>query len=87
MLMGRMGLLGLGTLFVVCTVSRTLPGLRRELEAFYSSRAMLMSWRAFRTVCQADLVRLHSISNIGEEVQLALPCSSTMSVSVSPVRF
>lgn len=40
----------------VWTVSRTCPGLRRELEAFYSSRALLMSWRPFRTVCQADLV-------------------------------
>lgn len=45
------------------TVSRTLPGLKRELEAFYSSSAMLMSWRAIRTVCQADLVRLHLIRN------------------------
>jgi len=45
------------------TVSRTLPGLKRELEAFYSRSAMLMSWRAIRTVCQADLVRLHLIKN------------------------
>jgi hypothetical protein len=42
-LMGRMGLLALGTLFVVLRkyspISRTLPGLKRELKAFYSSRA------------------------------------------------
>ncbi len=44
-----------------------------------------MSWRAFPTGRQADLVRLHLIFNIWEEVQLALalPWLLTMSVSVS----
>ena len=84
MLMGQMGLLVLGTLFAEGTVYRTLPGLRRELEASYSSRALLMSWRAFRTVRQADLVRLQLISNTWA---LALPCSSRFQCQCHPSAF
>ena len=54
-----------------------------------------MSWRAIRTVCQADLVRLHLhlIFNIWEEVQLALALALALPVAahdvrpLSPVRF
>jgi hypothetical protein len=84
--MGQMGLLVLGTLFAEGTVYRTLPGLRRELEASYSSRALLMSWRAFRTVApgrsSAAAIDFQYLG-VGVAVQLTI----SVSVSVSPVRF
>jgi hypothetical protein len=51
-----------------------------------------MSWRAFRTVCQADLVRLHLIFNIWEGSAIGVGvgvavAAHDVSCPVSPVRF